>query len=350
MRSLFDKRIAPDIRLICGILMLVLTALIYMYQRAFLPSYFFTDETTIIDLMKYTDLSLAEQNSFVSTAVIFSFLGSAWSQVLLLVATCSVIFYISRKSLRLVDLAFACVLMLSFTLFNLKLSKEIIVILLNLLVCYVCTWRISNHGKTALVIAIYLLYAWQFRIYYVLIAAIMVVMHIVFSTRGKLRAVIVLGIMAACLVLPGDFWNQLQQARDIINMEREGLSDSKTIFSNVLTPNGIMTAFPNAGFAALRFYFAPISSLRVQEIFLSFTLWLLTFLMFRRHNHKHPLFLLLVANFAIQTFFEPDLGSFFRHLTAYAFCVFGIDYLQPGRILLHHPAAAPAPAHFYRET
>jgi hypothetical protein len=350
MNKLFDRRIAPEIRLISGVLMLLLTAFIYLYQRAYLPSYFFTDETTIVNLMRYTDLRLTEQNSFVSTALIFSFLGSAWSQVLLLLATGSVIFYISRKSLRLIDLMFACVLMLSFTLFNLKLSKEVIVILLNLLVCFVCGWRISRHGKIALVIAIYLLYAWQFRIYYVLIAAIMAVMHIVFSTQGKLRTAMVLGVLAACLALPGDFWNQLQQARDIINMEREGLSDSKTIFSNILTPNGVLTAFPNAGFAAIRFYFAPIFSLRVQEIFLSFTLCLLTFLLLRRHNHKHPLCLLLVANFAVQTFFEPDLGSFFRHLTAYAFCIFGIDYVQSTREIARRTVAAPAPAHFSRET
>jgi hypothetical protein len=348
--KLSDRRIAPEIRLISGILMLVLTAMIYLYQRAFLPSYFFTDETTIINLMRYTDLGLAEQNSFVSTARIFSWLGADWSQAMLLVAACSVIFYTCRKSLRLIDLAFAGILMLSFTLFNLKLSKEVIVILLNLLVCLVCSWRISNHRKTVLVIAIYLLYAWQFRIYYVLIAAIVAALHIVFNSHGKWRVMIVLGMLAACLALPGDFWNQLQQARDIVNMEREGLSDSKTIFSNILTPNGILTAFPNAGFAAIRFYLAPLFSLRVQEIFLSFTLWLLTFLMFRRHNHKHPLFLLLIANFAIQTFFEPDLGSFFRHLTAYAFCVFGIDYVRPVATSAGHTWPTPAAPHFYRET
>ncbi len=347
MRSLFNRQISSEIKLIGCVLMLALTAFVYLYQRAFLPSYFFTDEATIFNLMRYSDLDLLKQNSFVSTAAVFSFLGPAGSQLLLLASTCLVIFYISRKSVRLVDLAFACVLMLPFVMFNLKLSKETVVILLNLLACLVCSWRISNRRKMMLVCAIYLIYAWQFRTYYVLIVATMIVMHIVFSTQGKLRAMILLAVLFGCLALPGDFWNQLQQARDIVNLDREGLSDSKTIFSNPFSPNGVVTALPNAGFAALRFYLAPVFSLRVQEVFLSFTLCFLTFLLFRRHNFKHPLALLLIANFFIQTFFEPDLGSFFRHLSAYAFCIFGIHYLQPvKKQKLQHAAATIGPPIF----
>jgi len=354
MHNLFDRQATSEIRLIGGVLMLALTAFVYLYQRAFLPSYFFTDEATIFNLMNYSDLRLLDQNSFVSTAAVFSLLGPAGSQLLLLASACMVIFYVSRKSVRLADLAFACVLMLPFVMFNLKLSKETVVILMNLLACLVCSWRMSNHRKVLLVCAIYLIYAWQFRSYYVLIVVMMMLMHIVFSTQGKFRAMIVLAVLFGCLALPGDFWNQLQQARDIVNLDRDGLSDSKTIFSNPLSPNGIVTALPNAGFAALRFYLAPVFSLRVQEIFLSFTLFFLTFLLFRRHNYKHPLALLLIANFAIQTFFEPDLGSFFRHLSAYAFCVFGIHYLpqvQPGKKKKIPRTVAPlGPSNFYRKT
>ncbi|WP_211464148.1 hypothetical protein [Collimonas silvisoli] len=350
MHKLFDRRIASEIRLIGCVLMLALAALVYLYQRVFLPSYFFTDETTILNLMRYSDLGLLEQNSFVSTATVFSVFGPVGSQLLLLASTCLVIFYISRKSLRLVDLAFSFVLMLSFAMFNLKLSKEVVVILMNLLACLACSWRISNHRKVMLVSAIYLIYAWQFRSYYVLIVAAMMAMHIVFSTQGKLRATIVLAVLVGCLALPGDFWNQLQQARDIVNLDRDGLSDSKTIFSNPFSPNGVATALPNAGFAALRFYFAPVFSLRVQEVFLSFTLCFLTFVLFRRRNCKHPLALLLIANFSIQTFFEPDLGSFFRHLSAYAFCVFGIHYLQPvHQEKLHRAVAVFGSPNFYRK-
>jgi len=349
MKKFFDKRIAAEIRLISGALILLLGALVYLYQRVFLPAYFFTDERTILDLIRYTDLHLAEQNSFVSMAVIFSFLGQAGSQLLLVSATALVMIFVSKRSFRFVDLVFACVLMASFALFNLKLSKEVVVILLNLAVCLICSWRLSNHSKIGLTVAIYLLYAWQFRIYYVLIAGILLALHMVASSHGKLRAVIVLGILAACLALPGDFWNQLQQARDIVNENREGMADAKTVFTNILTPNGVLTALPNVGFATIRFYFAPVFSLRAQELILSFTLWYLTFVLFRRRNYQHPLFLLLLANFAVQTFFEPDLGSFFRHLTAYAFCVFGIDYLQPAQEELARRFPAARPVYFSRE-
>lgn len=336
MNKLLDRRIAVDIRIVSGVLILVLSALIYLYQRMILPAHFFNDETTIINLIRYTDLRRVEPDSFVNTAFIYFFLGAMWSQMLLLMAAGLVIFYICRHSNRLIDLMFACVLLLSFALFNLKLSKEVIVILLHLIACYLCSWRISNRRKMAWIAAIYLLYAWQFRMYYVLTVATMVTMHAVLNAHGKLRGLIVLGVLAVCLLTPGDFWNQLQQARDIVNMDREGMSDSKTVFTNVLAPAGVLTALPNAGFAAIRFYFAPFFSLRLQEVALSFTLWMLTFVLFRRHHYTHPLFVLMVANFVVQTFFEPDLGSFFRHLTAYAFCVFGIDYSSS----MHNKVAA----------
>ncbi|WP_211474276.1 hypothetical protein [Collimonas humicola] len=329
MKTLYRTRINPEMRVVSAICMLLLSGLIYFYQRVFLPDYFFIDEKTITDLIRYTDLDISLQDSFTSTAMVYALIGPEWSQILLLLATAAVIVYVCKKSYRLIDLLFAFLLMLSFALFNLKLSKEVIVIMLNLIACAVCATQLSNRKKITIITVFYLLYAWKFRVYYVVIAALMLAFHVIAGSRGKLRLWLVAGMLLLCCAIPGDFWDQLQQARDVANANREGLSDSKTMFTNLLAPNGVLTVVPNALFAAVRFYFAPLFSLRVQELFLSSTLWFLTLVLFKRRNYGHPLFLLLAANFVVQTFFEPDLGSFFRHLSAYAFCVFGIGYIVP---------------------
>ncbi|MEO6919860.1 MAG: hypothetical protein ABI171_12740 [Collimonas sp.] len=349
MKKLYSTRINPEMRVISAIFLLVLSGMIYFYQRIFLPDYFFIDEKTITDLIRYTDLDISLQDSFTSTAMVYAVIGPEWSQILLLLATATVIVYVCKRSYRLIDLLFAFLLMLSFALFNLKLSKEVIVIILNLIACSVCAMQLSNRKKIMTIIALYALYAWKFRVYYAVIAVLMLAMHVVASSRGKLRICLILGMILLCCAIPGDFWDQLQQARDVANTNREGLSDSKTMFTNVLVPSGVITVVPNSFFAAVRFYFAPLFSLRVQELILSSTLWLLTLVMLNRGNRSHPLFLLLIANFAIQTFFEPDLGSFFRHLSAYAFCVFGINYLTAEEGATPSPSITTGPTGFFEE-
>ncbi|AIY41798.1 L-lactate permease [Collimonas arenae] len=348
MKKLYSTRINPEMRVICAIFLLLLSGLIYFYQRVFLPDYFFIDEKTITDLIRYTDLDISLQDSFTSTAMVYAVIGPEWSQILLLLATGAVIVYVCKRSYRLIDLLFAFLLMLSFALFNLKLSKEVIVIVLNLVACSVCAMQLSNRKKMMIIVSLYLLYAWKFRVYYAVIAVLMLALHVVAGSRGKLRVCLIVGMLLLCCAIPGDFWDQLQQARDVANANREGLSDSKTMFTNFLAPSGVLTVLPNALFAAMRFYFAPLFSVRAQEIILSSTLWLLTLVMFKRGNRSHPLFLLVAANFVIQTFFEPDLGSFFRHLSAYAFCVFGIRYLAPDDENPSPEPIAPGQAAFTR--
>jgi hypothetical protein len=311
-------------RLLLCLLLMSFVLAIYMFQDMLLPKYFFTDAGTISNLINYVDLDSAQTDSFVSTAWVFNNLGDNGSQVFLLAGAICVVLLMSFRSQRYELVAFTLLYMVPFTLFNLKLSKEAIVIAMNFSCCLVCLSGRSKVFKVIFVASLYLLYAYFFRFYYAFIAVGMVFLTCFFSARGRLRTTLLCLALVACLVLPGDVWTQLQLARDTVNTSREGLSDSKTIFSNLLTPNGIATALPNSLYAAVRFFFAPAFSFRPQELLLSMVLWSVIVLMVKNKNYSHPLVALLMANFLIQTFFEPDLGSFLRHMTAYAFCLYAV--------------------------
>ncbi|PMZ92680.1 MULTISPECIES: hypothetical protein [unclassified Pseudomonas] len=311
-------------RLLLCLLLMSFVLAIYMFQDVLLPKHFFTDAGTISNLINYVDLGSAQTDSFVSTAWVFSNLGDDGSQVFLLVGVISVVLLMSFRSQRYELVGFTLLYMVPFTLFNLKLSKEAIVIVMNLSCCLACLSGRSKVFKVVFVASLYLLYAYFFRFYYAFIAVGMVFLTCFFSAHGRLRTTLLCLALVACLVLPGDVWTQLQLARDTVNTSREGLSDSKTIFSNLLTPNGIVTALPNSLYGAVRFLFAPAFSFRPQELLLSMVLWSVIVLMVRNKNYSHPLMALLMANFLIQTFFEPDLGSFLRHMTAYAFCLYAV--------------------------
>ncbi len=318
------QRVTLGARLLLCLLLMSFVFAIYLFQDVLLPKYFFTDAGTISNLISYVDLGSAQTDSFVSTAWVFSRLGGNGSQVFVVASVSCVTVLMSFRSWRYELVAFSLLFMLPFTLFNLKLSKEAIVIVMNFSCCLACLSARSKVFKVVFVALLYLLYAYFFRFYYAFIAAGMVFLTCFFSAQGRTRTALACVALLACLLLPGDVWTQLQLARDTVNTSREGLSDSKTIFSNLLTPNGIATALPNSLYGAVRFLFAPAFSFRPQELLLSMVLWSVILLMLKNKNYGHPLMALLCANFLIQTFFEPDLGSFLRHMTAYAFCLYAV--------------------------
>lgn len=322
------QNVTPGARLLLCLLLMAFVLLIYMFQDVLLSNKFFTDAGTINNLISYIDLDSAPTDSFVRTAWVFSILGYEGSQAFLLASVISVVLLMSFRSKSYELVAFTLLYMVPFTLFNLKLSKEAIVIVMNLSCCLVCMSRKSKVFKVMFVATIYLLYAYFFRFYYAFTAAGIVFITCFLSASGRLRIILLFLALAACLALPSDVWTQLQLARDSINTNREGLGDSQTIFSNLLTPNGLITAIPNSLYAAVRFFFAPAFSFRPQELLLAVVLWSTIALMIKNKNYSHPLMALLMANFLIQTFFEPDLGSFLRHMTAYAFCLYAVPKLS----------------------
>ena len=325
------QNVTPGARLLLCLLLMAFVLVIYMFQDVLLPKNFFTDAGTISNLINYIDLDSAQIDSFVSTAWVFNTLGHEGSQAFLLAGVIAVVLLMSVRSQSYELVAFTLLYMIPFTLFNLKLSKEAIVIVMNFTCCLICLSRGNKAFKVFAVAALYLLYAYFFRFYYAFIAAGMIFITCFFSASGRTRTVLLFAALAVCLILPSDIWTQLQLARDSVNANREGLGDSKTIFSNLLTPNGIITALPNSLYAAVRFLFAPAFSFRPQELLLAIVLWSVIILIVRNKNYSHPLMALLMANFLIQTFFEPDLGSFLRHMTAYAFCLYAIPLASDSR-------------------
>ncbi|QDD87982.1 hypothetical protein [Pseudomonas oryzihabitans] len=311
-------------RLLLGLLCCCLALLVTLHQDEILPAYFFTDAGTISDLISYVDLEAAEQDSFVATAWVFKTLGGDGGQLLIILAVLAVCLLICNCIQTPLHLGVALVYLVPLLLYNLKLSKETIVLVLNL-TCIAVALLCRRHAtRVILVVALYLTYAYFFRVYYAFVALLILFLSVFWAAKPRLRLVLLAFLVLACLAVPGEVWNSLQLPRDQVNQSREGLSDSKTLFTNPLTPNGLATVLPNSGYAAVRFYFAPLFSLRVQELLLAAVLWGMTLLLLSKRNPGHVLACIAIGNFIIQTFFEPDLGSFLRHLCAYAFCLFAL--------------------------
>lgn len=135
-------RTTSEQRIISFLLLTITCIVIYIYQEDFIPNYFFIDTQTIFDLIKYHDLNNYPENSFTTTAYIYKSLGPTASQLLILFSVISTILFITLNSKTIPFLAIAFLFTVPFCIFNLKLSKENIVILMNLSLCIIC------RGKT----------------------------------------------------------------------------------------------------------------------------------------------------------------------------------------------------------
>lgn len=314
--------ITKEVRLSTAILLSILCITIYIAQEQIIPEYFFIDSQTINDLIIYHDLSNYPKNSFSTTAYIYETLGPTLSQAIILLAALSTIVFICLNSRSSSFLAVAILFTIPFCIFNLKYSKENFVILMNLTICLLLRYeKPGNAIKLITISTFYIAYSYFFRPYFAFISLLLPAIYIITNTPNK-RPIIIITIIIICLAIPAEFWTQLQQSRDMVNEGREGLSNSKTAFTNLLEPNGFLSAIPNSLYGLARFYFSPIFSFRAQEIALSSVLWGVTVLAFTKCNCKSPIFCLIASNFILQTFFEPDLGSFFRHMMAYIFCLY----------------------------
>ncbi|MGC4010746.1 MAG: hypothetical protein QM805_18245 [Pseudomonas sp.] len=317
-----QPNITKEVRISTAILLSILCITIYITQEQIIPEYFFIDSQTINDLLKYHDLSNYPKNSFSTTAYIYETLGQTLSQALILLAALSTIAFICLNSRPSSFLAVAIIFTIPFCIFNLKYSKENLVILMNLTICLLLKHEKPGNAVKLIIIATsYTVYSYYFRPYFAFISILLPAIYIIVNNPNK-RSIIITAIIIICLAIPSELWTQLQQSRDMVNEGREGLSNSKTAFTNLLEPNGFLSAIPNSLYGLVRFYFSPVFSFRPQEIVLSSVLWGVTALAFKKCNCKSPIFCLIASNFILQTFFEPDLGSFFRHMMAYIFCLY----------------------------
>ena len=199
--------------------------------------------------------------------------------------------------------------------------------------------KLPEMAKVALVCAIYCVFALLFRQYYYLIVVVFLGLCLLRHLPPVLQvAAVVIGFVALAFV-PSDVFYQLQHARDAVNAFRVGrdVEGARTAFVNIVEPGGYGNFLINYGYAIARlhlpFLFGPF---RVQEAYLLLNLAAYAGLVWvslrSRSRFVQTPGLLFVSHFAVLMLFEPDLGSYLRHLSS------ALPYLVPAAVLLDLPA------------
>lgn len=238
-------------------------------------------------------------------------------------------------------------LLLPALLFLPRPSKEILLSPVTFLVLGLLCLRIGGLGRVLAVAACYLAYAYTVREYFVIIAAVFAVLMLLAALPWRWGLLLCLLGLAGLSFAPPLLFELLQGPRDAVNLVRMAVMTvgTQSAFMNPLPPDSLPNFIYNYGYALLRLNLPVFFQIRPQEIFL-LTVVVTTFSLVGfglRHGgpKERACALLVLAHALTLALFEPDLGSYLRHLTSATL------YLAPVLALLDRhltrPGSADAP-------
>lgn len=175
--------------------------------------------------------------------------------------------------------------------------------------------------KVCLILLTYTVYAMVFRQYFALISFAFLLIFI-FRQGGGLKYALIFFVPVALMVIPTDVFNTLQEPRDVVNITRtlrSGANVSRTMFLNPLPPENALNFLVNYGYAVVRLNIPILFSLNPKDFFLfvNISIYLLClFWGYKNGDGKVKLSCdLFLSHFLILMLFEPDLGSYARHIS-----------------------------------
>lgn len=348
-----SKTLFINKRIFCLILIIILeTFFVKTVQFKILPEKYFYDSTRILALSNgltdITDKSFSFAGNFFRFINIFGFTTLAqWSYFLSFISVILITFILAKNekiSLKNFIFVIASVGLLNIYVFN--MSKDIIQFLFFYLIFIALSnEKISNQKKLFLSCLLLLVEAIVFRVYYLIMAMLMVTIYFIYEKKIKnkkinkktvkkilLIALILffMEIFAVQLVSTNNY-NSIINARYTTNINRESSPDSVTIINDLLGRNTNFIKFIlNYLINFVRMLF-PIELITkgVKYIPFIFYQFFITFTLFKtstKLNDKNIMWLITFVSFImISVIFEPDFGSFIRHESALFLIMFEMN-------------------------
>nr|WP_272210102.1 hypothetical protein [Marinicella sp. W31]MDC2875965.1 hypothetical protein [Marinicella sp. W31] len=172
------------------------------------------------------------------------------------------------------------------------------------------------------VVMIYLVYGMQFRSYYFLIAFIFIFIYLVIRRPLPFKIVLCLGLATVLLITPASVFQELQGSRDIVNLTRLNNPNAvgvRTAFLNLMPIEGTWSFIANYFYAAIKLNLAFLLNPGPRELFLQLNIiayfFAIIWALRRGSQQARIASYLMMAHLLVLTLFEPDLGSYIRHLS-----------------------------------
>jgi hypothetical protein len=314
------------------ILSLVGFAWLCLQGDQWLPHNFQKDSVVILRLASDLEAHVGEVGkSYWNTAVFFSLFGGHVMPFIVLLGLVVLVVYLQPiETLPGMGMAlFICAPAVILSM--LRPQKETIMTLLVLAVYWVATrpkWPVWV--QLPLIVLGYAVYAHLFRDYFYLIALVAAGIVTLLAIRiAPVQWGVMLGVFGALLAAPVEWLRALQEQRDRANTFRvAGEDGARTVINNPHYVNSTWDFIFNYGSAFVHLNVPALFSRHPKDLVMSVSTATYLYLIVRGYACKRPgsmiLTTLFVAHALVLCLFEPDLGSYFRHLSSVFL------YLLPG--------------------
>ena len=343
MNKNFDNKKSISKKMLLIIFVVIIeTIFIKLLMYDTLPQKYFYDANHILNVMNNIGLT---DKSYTYTANVFNFLNifglsdiKAWGYLISIIFLPVIIFGIAQnKEYNNFQLIFIISSIALLNIYVFGLSKDIIQFTYFLAIFFVLkSSKLSNLKKVILICFILLYEALNFRVYYAIMAMLVVTIYYIYLTfiNGKkvnkrtFKKIILIAFLAFFLetfvvqLISSENYDSILNARYSVNIFRQDGTDSNTLINDLLGRNTNYFIFMGNYFInAIRLMFPIELFLKgpKQGIFAIYQIFISICLIraCRKINIKNCLWIITVISFFMISFiFEPDFGSFVRHETA----------------------------------
>lgn len=302
-------------------------------NQSFLPEKYFADSNYIKGLVLVATGPSAD--SFVTTAWIYRALGAfdypTITQMVTLALFFAVVFccahWLDISRFGVLEVVLFCFCGIEAAIYLAQFSKESIVVLIVLVLVVIPRGTVGD----VLFLALACGYAYLIRNYWFLVAALYLAFRLLLQWRKPSRIHIFVVVALLCLAFGSDLIVGLN-----LNSAREVVAQTNSLYANTVIQDYIPVTGPLGGAAnalcTLVLLVVPLPLLVTPEpVYLAFSglitaLWLNLFFVVYKGMRKSWFTVdvmlsrsvsLLLAILVVQAIFEPDYGSYIKHLTPF---------------------------------
>ncbi|WP_341317176.1 hypothetical protein WN982_38430 [Paraburkholderia sp. IMGN_8] len=310
-----------------GTVYAMLYLIVYVKASTFLPDFIFRDAEKIQAQMVGADTYSG--TSFDAVAKFYALFGPSLLNVFVTGVGVCFIWMMMRRANRIGLVVAALLLSVPCVFFNLFVaSKDTLVVVTSLVLA-----RFANdaHPRRAIIagLALYGGYAALVRSYFMLIVVIAVGVFVLqrMTLRWKMVAVVTVVVLVA--LLPGPVYVALLHPRDMAveYLVYQSPYGARTSFYNPVDPSTFIGFAADYAYAIGRLNFAALTSPGIKEFAMQIFVALAVWPALRRlggrskapYASSHDVLAgLIIGHVCVSMLFEPDLGSYTRHLSSVA--------------------------------
>ncbi len=307
------------------------------------------DSNRMLDQLWFATDGQNGSGSYYYTSLIFhSIPGSLLFFLVFLFGTVHILIIFGRNA-HPATLLLCLIVVLPVMFFLSRPAKETVLSPVTFILLGLLCLRLNGFVRVLAVAACYLVYAYFMREYFVIIVAAFLALMILAHVSWSLRSIFVAAALVGLSFAPTWLFETLQGTRDFINTLRFATQTvgAHSAFMNPLPPDSLGNFLINYGYAFLRLNLPVLFQLRMKEVFLLTvaltTLWLVWYGARAGGPKERACALLALAHMMTLNLFEPDLGSYMRHLTSATIYLAPVLALLDRRLLDRAPSA-PASA------